>query len=132
MFVLALPSIWLMRTVPPLWRAIDAYVQLTFPPGPSTILLHGPLYCELARVPLWIGHLATGGSMHLAEFMKHPRLTNAGVYFLIALQHGGLWFAAFYFLSGLSHSVAGRVILAISSPVTRSSTGMLIVLDRNR
>ena len=99
--------------MPPLWRAIDAYVQLTFPPGPSTILLHGPLYCELARLPLWIGHLATGGSMHLAEFMKHPRLTNAGVYFLIALQHGGLWFAAFYFLSGLSHSVAGRVILAI-------------------
>jgi len=102
-----------MTTVPPLWRDIDAYVQLTFPPGPSTILLHGPLYCELARLPLWIGHLATGGSMHLATFMKHPRLTNVGVYFLVALQHGGLWFAAFYFLNGLSHSVAVRVILAI-------------------
>ena len=58
-------------------------------------------------------HLATGGSMHLAEFMKHPRLTNAGVYFRIALQHGGLWFAAFYFLSGLSHSVAGRATCVI-------------------
>ena len=112
-FFLALPSIWLMTTVPPLWRAIDAYVQLTYPPGPSTILLHGPLYCELARLPLWIGHLATGGSMHLAAFMKHPRLTDAGVYFLVALQHGGLWFAAFYFISGLSHSVGARVILAI-------------------
>ncbi len=47
------------------------------------------------------------------EFRKHPRLTNAGVYFLVALQHGGLWVAAFYFLSGLSHSVGGRAILAI-------------------
>ena len=64
-FFLALPSIWLMTTVPPFWRDIDAYIQLTYPPGPSTILLHGPFYCELARLPLWIGHLATGGSMHL-------------------------------------------------------------------
>jgi hypothetical protein len=112
-FVLALPSFWLMTVVPPLWRGIDAYVQLTYPPGPSTILLHGPLYCELARLPLWIGYLTGSGPMHFFEFMKHPRLTDAGIYLLLGLQHVGLWFAAFYFLSGLARSFAARLVLAL-------------------
>ena len=110
---LAVPSVWLMTTVPPLWRDVDAYIQVSAPPGPSTILLHGPLYCQLARVPLWIGYLTTGGSMGLADFMKHPRLTDAGVALLLFLQHAGLWLTAFYLISALSSSLLVRTALAI-------------------
>jgi hypothetical protein len=110
---LAAPSFWLMTSVPPLWRDVDAYIQVSSSPGPSTILLHGPLYCQLARVPLWIGQLTTGESMGFAGFMKHPRLTDAGVYLLLSIQHAGLWLAAFYLLSALSASLLVRVALAI-------------------
>ena len=110
---LATPSFWLMTTVPPLWRDVDAYIQISSSPGPSTILLHGPLYCQLARVPLWIGHRTTGGSMGFAGFMKNPRLTDAGIYLLLSMQHAGLWLAAFYLLSALTASLLVRVALAI-------------------
>ena len=109
---LALPSVWLMMNVSPLWRDVDAYVQLTYPPGQSTILLHGPLYCELARVPLWMGHRATGGSMHLGAFMKRPRLTDAGIAMLLLVQHLGFCLSAFYLISALATSLTVRLILA--------------------
>ncbi|MGH8092511.1 MAG: hypothetical protein ACREIF_03440 [Chthoniobacterales bacterium] len=109
-----------MATVPPLWRDADAYVQLTSPPNQSTILLHGPLYCELARVPLWIGDRATGGAMRFSAFIKHPRLTDTGIYLLLLVQHVGFWMAAFSILSALSASVFVRVVLSLfiaSQPV---------------
>lgn len=110
---LALPSLWLLTTVPPLWRDVDAYVQLTSPPNQNTILLHGPLYCELARVPLWLGHFATGGSVRFARFLKQPQLTDAGISILLLLQHAGFWLAAFYLIAGISSSLAVRVVLAL-------------------
>jgi len=119
---LALPSIWLLMTVPPLWRDSDAYYQLTAPPGPSTILLHGPLYCALARLPLWLGYLATGGgtTISFGDFMLHPRLTDAGIDTLLWTQHVGLWIALFYLVAAVSTSLIVRTGLAIicaSQPV---------------
>ena len=48
--ILFAPSIWMLTVIPPLWRDVDAYLQVTRPPGPETILQYGPLYCWLARI----------------------------------------------------------------------------------
>ena len=87
---LTIPSLWLMLSVPPLWRSVDAYNQTVRPPGLVTILLHGPLYCTLSRVPLWFGYLISGSgpAESLGHFIKHSQLTDAGVYLLLFLQHG--------------------------------------------
>ena len=116
--VLVAPSIWLLATLPPLWRDIDAYIQTTAGPGPSTILMHGPLYCFLARLPLYLGHLwENAGSeaiRSLPEFLLAPSLSDSGVILLIFLQHAALLGAHLYFVAAVSASVLVRVIVTVA------------------
>ena len=115
LLLLAAPSLWLMAVVPPLWRDADAYVQTVFPPGASTILSHGPLYCTLSRLPLWFGYLISGAgpAVSLGHFIKHTQLTDTGVFALLFLQHVGLWCAALYFINGVTADLWARLLLAI-------------------
>src|SRR5258708_29264010 len=80
--VLVTPSIWMLSVIPPLSRDIDAYVQVTQPPGPGTILQYGPLYCFIARIPLYLGHaidrVPGGPSLPTPSFFIHPILTYSG------------------------------------------------------
>src|SRR6266403_3861478 len=97
--VLVTPSIWMLSVIPPLWRDLDAYVQVTQPPGPGTILQYGPLYCFIARIPLYLGYvidcLRAGGSLPTLPFFVHPILTDSGVFALLLSQQVALCFAAF-------------------------------------
>jgi hypothetical protein len=54
--VILAPSIWMLSVIPPLWKDVDAYLQLTRPAGSETILQYGPLYCFIARIPLYVGY----------------------------------------------------------------------------
>jgi hypothetical protein len=112
---LAIPSLWLMFSVPPLWRGVDAYNQTVRPPGMVTILLHGPLYCTLSRVPLWFGYLITGSGPadSLGHFIKHSQLTDTGVYSLVVLQHVALWCGAVYLIYAIARTLLLRLFLAI-------------------
>lgn len=115
LLVLATPSLWLMVAVPPLWRDVDAYNQTVLPPGMVTILLHGPLYCTLSRVPLWFGYLLSGAgpAISLGHFIRHPQLTDAGVFALLFLQHAGLWCAALYLICAIARTFSLRLFLAL-------------------
>jgi hypothetical protein len=110
-----MPSLWLLLTLPPLWRDVDAYFQLVFPPGAGTILLHGPLYCALNRVPLWLGYIASpsGHAISLDHFIQNTQLTDYGVFALIFLQHVAWVAAALYVITAMVVSAAARVCLAI-------------------
>jgi hypothetical protein len=112
---LAAPSIWLMAVVPPLWRDADAYVQTVFPPGAPTILMHGPLYCTLSRLPLWFGYLISGAgpAVRLGHFTKHTQLTDTGVFALLFLQHAALWCAALYFINAVTATLSARLMLTV-------------------
>src|SRR5262249_16552333 len=112
---LTIPSLWLLISVPPLWRSVDAYNQTVRPPGLVTILLHGPLYCTLSRVPLWFGYLISGSgpAESLGHFIKHSHLTDAGVYSLLVLQHGALWCGAVYLIYAITRTLLLRLFLAV-------------------
>lgn len=110
------PSAWMIATVPPLWRDVDAYNQVTRDPLLATYWGHAPAYCYGAKVPLFTGEQwerwrgitpanPEGASSHL---------TNSGVWLLIIAQHLALCGAAFYFILAISKFFWVRLALALT------------------
>jgi hypothetical protein len=114
--VLLAPSIWMLSVVPPLWKDIDAYIQVTQPPGTQTILQYGPLYCLVARIPLYLGYaferLSAGGPISPVAFLLQPTLTDSGVLVLLLSQHLALGSSAFYLIALSSRRFLVRMLLA--------------------
>ncbi|HEX4641099.1 MAG TPA: hypothetical protein VH252_06915 [Chthoniobacterales bacterium] len=115
--ILAAPSLWLLAVAPPFWRDIDAYNQVTLPPGPLTILQFSPLYCFGARVPLYLGWIyeaqAGRGNFPTLAFFQSPVLTNLGVLLLIALQHIVLLAAQWLLLRSIVATNVTKLVLAL-------------------
>jgi hypothetical protein len=116
--VLLAPSIWMLSVIPPLLRDVDAYVQVTQPPGPGTILQWGPLYCFAARIPLYCGYaidcVRAGAPFPTPAFFIHPIQTDSGVFALLLSQHLALCSAAFYLIAMASRLFWVRLILAVA------------------
>jgi hypothetical protein len=115
LFCLFAPSAWMIATIPPLWRDSDAYLQLTVHPLITTFWGHGPAYCYLAKIPLFLGeHLERwqGITAVAAESGSSP-LTDTGVWLLISAQHLALGGAAFYFIRSVSSAFWIRLGLAL-------------------
>lgn len=116
--VVLTPSIWMLSVVPPLWRGVDAYVQVAYPPGTGTLLQFGPLYSFAARIPLYVGYamdsLRAGRPLPTLVFFIHPVLTDSGVFALLILQHVALCCSAFYLIILTSRLFWIRLALAIT------------------
>jgi hypothetical protein len=112
------PSLWMLATIPPLWKDVDAYVQVTSPPGSDALLLYGPLSCFLPRIPLYAGYaydcLRTGSSLpSFIAFLAQPVLCDSGVASLIFLQHAALCGSACFLICSATRLFAVRFVLAI-------------------
>jgi hypothetical protein len=107
----------MLTVIPPLWRDVNAYLQVTLPAGPETILQYRPLYCFAARIPLYLGYaidsVRAGHSLPALGFFIHPVLTDSGVFVLLLVQHATLCFAAFYLITAASGIFWVRLILAL-------------------
>ena len=115
--ILFLPSLWMLLKIPPLWKDIDAYIQVTEPPGVPTILHYAPLYCFLARVPLYFGYaydcLRAGSSLPSFAFFAQPTLSDSGVWLLLLAQHVALCCCACVVIISATRLFVVRVALAI-------------------
>jgi hypothetical protein len=105
--LLALPSVYLLCWVPPLWRDSDAFYQVATKFEFLTVLHWPPLYCFCARLPFLLATILDGSLFHSGFSFNWPRVTDLGVYLLLVFQH--------LFLIGALLSVC--VTLAKSWPV---------------
>ena len=116
--VILAPSIWMLSVIPPLWKDVDAYLQLTRPAGSETILQYGPLYCFIARIPLYVGYaidcLRTGGSLPGFSYFGHPLLTDSGVFLLVGSQHLALALSSFYVIAVTTRLLWVRFVIAVT------------------
>jgi hypothetical protein len=105
----------MLSAIPPLWRDVDAYVQLTRPPGFETILRYGPLYSFIARIPLYFGFaidcLEASAPFPKASFFVHPTLTDSGVLALLVSQHVVLGLATLHFIAVTTRIFWVRLLL---------------------
>src|SRR5436190_12650357 len=115
LFCLLAPSAWMIATIPPLWRDVDAYLQVTQNPLVVTFWGHGPAYSYAARVPLFLGEQLERlrGTAIASHERGTSQLTNAGVWLLIIAQHLALGGAAFYFVLTISRFFLIRLTLAL-------------------
>ena len=116
--ILAAPSFWMLKEIPPLWRDIDAYLQVTTGFGAITDLHYGPLYCVAARVPLYLGDKflseKAAASKTEASSFSQSTLTDSGVFLLILLQHAAFLCAGFRLITLAGDSPLIRILLALA------------------
>ena len=116
--ILLIPSIWMLKVVPPLWKDVDAYIQVTQPPGVGTILHYAPLYCFVARIPFYLGQaiesFRVATTFPRGSFFVHPTLSDSGVFVLLLSQHLALCAAAFHLICLASRLFLARIVLAIA------------------
>lgn len=116
--VLCAPSLLLLLPrIPPLWRDVDAYNQVTVAPVKAMYLGHGPFYLFLARLPLWMGAQweALTGRLTSAPSpgFFQPHLTDSGILLLLLLQHAGVIAATWLLITAISRRPCVRVLLAL-------------------
>jgi len=110
------PSAWMIATIPPLWRDADAYVQLTQDPRVSKFWGHAPLYCYVAKVPVYLGEQVErlrGRPPVPRTIPSQPALTDSGIALLIVAQHLGLSFAALLFITAVTRFFWMRLLLSL-------------------
>lgn len=110
------PSVWMMATIPPLWRDADAYVQLTQDPRVSKFWGHAPVYSYLAKVPLFLGEQwerLRGQPPVPPTVASQLPLTDSGIALLIFAQHFGLSLAALLFITAVTQPFWARLLLSL-------------------
>jgi hypothetical protein len=110
------PSVWMIATIPPLWRDADAYVQLTQDPRVSKFWGHAPVYSYLAKVPLFLGEQwerVRGQPPVPSTVESQLPLTDSGIALLIVAQHLGLSLAALLFIVTVTRHFWGRLLLSL-------------------
>ena len=111
------PSAWMIVTIPPLWRDVDAYVQLTENPVLVNFWGHAPAYSYVAKPLLFAGEQWErwrGNTSNRMPGSSQPGLTDTGIWLLIIGQHLALAGAAFCFIRAVSQFFWLRVTLALA------------------
>jgi hypothetical protein len=115
LFILSLPSVYILLTLPPLWRDCDGFNEIASTFAPKGIIHWLPGYCLGGRVILIgagiVGSLLGGHGLPYLSISITP-LNNVGIYTLIVVQHLFLVFSLFYAVNTLSSHFLLRAVFS--------------------
>jgi len=121
LLILSIPSVYLLLTLPPLWRDSDGFNEIASTFAPKGIIHWLPAYCLGGRLIVFggsiLGSLLTGHGLPYLSISITP-LNDAGVYSLIVAQHVFLVLSLFYAVTILSDRLSLRVFFAIGFALT--------------
>jgi hypothetical protein len=110
-------SLWLLLSVPPLWRDFDAMVQVTGRPDDMTILHYPALYPALSRAHVWVAEIISslwqGKEWPEIAIHKGVRLNEAGIVALLVTQHLALMGALLYFVRAVCVSLTATIVVSL-------------------
>jgi hypothetical protein len=113
--ILCIPSIYLLTSYPPLWKDVDAIVQLTLPASVENIEHYPPIYSFLGRVPFfitaWMQNIGIQEPFRSIFEQQEPSL--AGIYLLLILQHLTLIAALTYTSMSMTSNRKMRCLFAV-------------------
>src|SRR6201997_1867815 len=96
--VLVVPSLYILFTLPPLWRDSDGFNEIASTFAPKGIIHWLPVYCLGGRLVVFggsiLGSLLSGHGLPYLSISMTP-LNDVGVYTLIIVQHIFLILALF-------------------------------------
>ena len=115
LLILVLPSIYILLTVPPLWRDSDGFNEIASTFAPKGIIHWLPGYCLCGRLIAILfgiaGNLLQGRGLPPLSISITP-LNDLGVYALIVFQHLFLVWSLFYFVRNATERPMARVLCA--------------------
>ena len=115
LLILSLPSIYVLLTLPPLWRDSDGFNEVASTFAPKGIIHWLPGYCLGARLILLgagiVGSLLGGHGIPYLSISITP-LNNVGIYTLIVVQHLFLVFSLLYGVNTFSSHFLLRAVFS--------------------
>ena len=115
LLILSLPSIYVLLTLPPLWRDSDGFNEVASTFAPKGIIHWLPGYCLGARLILLgagiVGSMLGGHGIPYLSISITP-LNNVGIYTLIVVQHLFLVFSLLYGVNTLSSHFLLRAVFS--------------------
>ena len=115
LLILFLPSVYILLTVPPLWRDSDGFNEIASTFAPKGIIHWLPGYCLCGRLIVILfgiaGNLLQGRGLPPLSISITP-LNDLGVYALIVFQHLFLVCSLYYFVRNATDRPIARVLCA--------------------
>ena len=119
--VLVVPSLYILLTLPPLWRDTDGFNEIASTFAPKGIIHWLPGYCLVAR--LWmilagiIGSLVSGHGLPYLS-LSTPELSDVAIYSLLVIQHLFLIYALSFVIRTITSRFLLRLLYAVFFALT--------------
>src|SRR6266446_4693620 len=121
LLILFLPSIYILPTVPPLWRDSDGFNEIASTFAPKGIIHWLPGYCFVARLLMIVagavGSFVSGRGLPYLS-LGTPELSDIGIYSLLVVQHLFLIYSLFFVVRTLTNLFFLRLLFAFFFALT--------------